>query len=272
MLVGAISLALGLWALVGEIPSIGLAAGIVGLIAGLTALVHDGPTADRQGEHAGASSVPLRPDGVEPPMGPRSPPPPGVHPFPPTVVDTTGPVPRWPDGAERADGAGEPGTPTGDVPGSEALTDPVTELFSEAYMRVALDSRLAAARRHLRPVSLIILEATQGTPEGGSPMATPANVADAIRRTVREADTACRLDDGTFAVILEDTPENGAVWTVERIRRNLVSHSGQHTVWAGVACYPAHAFDSGTLLEQACAALTSARDWNQDRIEVALAE
>ncbi|MCK7470616.1 MAG: GGDEF domain-containing protein [Desulfomicrobium escambiense] len=40
-------------------------------------------------------------------------------------------------------------------------------------------------------------------------------MAEAIRETLREADIACRLDDGTFAVILEDTPENGAVWTVE---------------------------------------------------------
>mgnify|MGYP002063451438 CR=1 FL=1 len=32
------------------------------------------------------------------------------------------------------------------------LTDPATGLFSEGYFRVALDARLSAARRHLRPV------------------------------------------------------------------------------------------------------------------------
>jgi D-serine deaminase-like pyridoxal phosphate-dependent protein len=41
------------------------------------------------------------------------------------------------------------------------------------------------------------------------------------------------------------------------------------TMWAGVACYPAHAFDSGQIVEQAQRALTAARDWRQDRIEVA---
>ncbi len=73
-------------------------------------------------------------------------------------------------------------------------------------------------------------------------------------------------------MILEDTPENGAVWTVERIRRNLVSTAGHHTLWAGVACYPAHAFDSAELRTQVNNALEAAKEWNQDRIEVALTD
>ena len=100
----------------------------------------------------------------------------------------------------------------------------------------------------------------------------PTPRAESIRETVRDADTACRLANGTFAIILEDTPENGAVWTVERVRRNLVSRFGAHTMWAGVACYPAHTFSTDELLEQARLALVSAREWKQDRIEVAIAE
>ena len=59
------------------------------------------------------------------------------------------------------------------------------------------------------------------------------------------------------------------MWTVERTRRNLVSRSGPHTMWAGVACYPAHAFSSDELIGQAKSALDAAQEWNQDRIEVA---
>jgi two-component system cell cycle response regulator len=153
-----------------------------------------------------------------------------------------------------------------------ALTDPSTELFSEAYFHVALESRLAAARRHLRPVSVALLRSVEG-PAGDTVVAPPpTRLADAIRETIRDADIACRLDDGTFAVILEDTPENGAVWTAERIRRNLVSRHGSHTVWAGIACYPAHAFSSDELFRQASTALAAAQDWQQDRIEVAVSE
>lgn len=152
------------------------------------------------------------------------------------------------------------------------LTDADSQLFSEAYFQVALQSRLASARRHLRPVSVCLMEVTEGQADGEGGPAPAARIADAIRQTIREADIACRMDDGTFAVILEDTPENGAVWTVERTRRNLVSRFGTHTMWAGVACYPAHAFSGDELIEQARVALHAAQEWNQDRIEVAAAE
>lgn len=162
-----------------------------------------------------------------------------------------------------------PGTNATDT---KALTDTETALFSEAYFRVALDARIASARRHLRPVAVALVEVAEG--QGGSVAkdADAVKVTGAIRQTLRDADTACRMGDGCFALILEDTPENGAVWTVERIRRNLISRHGQHTLWAGVACYPAHAFSTDELLDQASLALEAAREWKQDRIEVATAE
>ncbi len=164
------------------------------------------------------------------------------------------------------------GVPTAGGSDMSALTDQASQLFSEAYFRVALDARIASARRHLRPVAIALIDAHEGVGSATSSPADPAKAAQSIRETVRDADTACRLTNGTFAIILEDTPENGAVWTVERVRRNLVSRFGNHTMWAGVACYPAHAFSADELLEQAHLALGSAREWKQDRIEVAIAE
>lgn len=152
------------------------------------------------------------------------------------------------------------------------LSDPETNLFSEAYFRVALDARIASARRHLRPVAIAILEVVEGPGMPSAPRADPSKVTGAIRQTLRDADTACRMSDGCYAIILEDTPENGAVWTVERIRRNLTSRYGHHTMWAGVACYPAHAFSADEIMDQSSLALDAAREWNQDRIEVAVTE
>jgi two-component system cell cycle response regulator len=158
-------------------------------------------------------------------------------------------------------------------PGQGALlTDPATGLFSEAYFEVALEARIAAARRRLRPVALVLLDIVDGSTGGDGSHADPAAVTNALRRTLREADTACRLDDGRFALVLEDTPENGAIWTVERIRTHLSEGGARCTVWAGVACYPAHAFDKDEILNQARTALSQAREWRQDRIEVAQAD
>lgn len=174
------------------------------------------------------------------------------------------------EAAVRNAAAATPSAVPTDDPAS--LTDQDSQLFSEAYFKVALDARIASARRHLRPVAIALIDVYEGVAGSGAGPANPSRAAESIRETVRDADTACRLGDGTFAIILEDTPENGAVWTVERVRRNLVSRFGSHTMWAGVACYPAHAFSADELLDQARLALGSAREWKQDRIEVAIAE
>lgn len=159
-----------------------------------------------------------------------------------------------------------------DADATAALTDTATGLFNERFFRVTLETRVSAARRHLRPVAVVLLQVSDGVRDGTPSPTAPAVVAGGVRETLRDADTACRLDDGRFALILEDTPENGAVWTVERIRRALAAnHSGQ-TLWAGIACYPAHAFDAWELYARAARALEAAREWHQDRIEVATAE
>jgi two-component system cell cycle response regulator len=152
---------------------------------------------------------------------------------------------------------------------AEALVDPVTGLYGERYFAVTLASRVAAARRHLRPVAVVLVEVASGVKEGVMTGADPNLVSAHVTATLREADTACHLDRDRFGLVLEDTPENGAVWTVERVRRALSVERKDLTLWAGVACYPAHAFDADDLLARASAALEAAKEWRQDRIEVA---
>ncbi len=149
-------------------------------------------------------------------------------------------------------------------PRSVGITDAETGLFSEAFFLATLDKRVSAARRGLRPLAVVLLEVVDGT----APVA-PRAVAGSLVETLRDADTTCRLVDGRFAVVLEDTNEAGAVWTIERVRRRLVEDDASRTVWAGVACYPAHAFDAAQILEQSRRALDAAKDWGQHRIEVA---
>lgn len=153
--------------------------------------------------------------------------------------------------------------------GRQQIKDAQTGLFTETYFRAAVEARVAAARRHLRPVSVVLLEANSGTPGNRVP-ADPALMSSYLLATLRESDTACRTSKGLYALVLEDTPENGAVWTVERIRRKIGEDDHKLTVWAGVACYPAHAFEVRDLVGKASEALDAAAEWHQDRIEVAI--
>ena len=164
-------------------------------------------------------------------------------------------------------------TPGGDLTGLDLsdtsdLADPATGLLGERYFIITLEARVAAARRHLRPLALILLEAVHD-PTGSAPSIDATIAADVVRETLRDADTLCRLHNGRYAILLEDTPENGAIWTVERIRRRLGEQLDDVTVWAGIACYPANGFDGPEVLDRAREALEQAREWRQDRTEVA---
>lgn len=151
----------------------------------------------------------------------------------------------------------------------DALTDPATGLYSEGYFSVALDARVAAARRDLRPLSVVLLEVMSGLDTGVVRPAEPLPVAAAITATLRGVDTSCRLQHGGYALLLEDTPETSAIWTIERVRRHLADTHPGYTMWAGIACYPAHGFSPPELVAAAEGALELAREWRQDRIEVA---
>jgi GGDEF domain-containing protein len=154
-------------------------------------------------------------------------------------------------------------------PSDEPVHHELTGLFNESYFRATIDTRVLAAKRHLRPVSVALIAVSDGPDRRRT--ADLVKVAHAIKATLRDSDIACHLDDGRFAFILEDTPEDGAVWTLERLRRAIAEVDTNMVQWAGIACYPAHAFNSAELLTKSEEALKTAWDWPQARIEVASA-
>jgi len=153
----------------------------------------------------------------------------------------------------------------------DALLDASTGLYSEGWFTVAVDAGLTQARRDLTPVAIVLMDIVRGLDTGQPEPLEPASVATAIHHTVRENDTACRLLDGGYALVLGDTDDSGAVWTVERIRRLLTAAEDGLTLWAGIACFPAHGLTVDEVLDRADLALDAAREWRQDRIEVAVA-
>ena len=137
--------------------------------------------------------------------------------------------------------------------GAEALVDPVTGSVRRAFFAVTLAQpgrrrppppapRRRRARRGRRPAS-------EGTATPVPPR--PVVVADTLRRRCGRPTRPATSTRDRFGLVLEDTPENGAVWTVERVRRALAAERKDLTLWAGVACYPAHAFDADELLARA---------------------
>jgi hypothetical protein len=161
---------------------------------------------------------------------------------------------------------------SGDLPVDSSLLDPVTQLYAEPFFLATTSWRLGACRRVLRPLAVTLFEVVDGLPKGPVLPSEPKVVAAMLRQTLRASDVGARLYDGTYGLLLEDTPEDGAVWAVERVRRALDAKPGTRVLRAGIACYPGQALTAVEMLDAAHRALAAARQWPQDRIEVALAE
>lgn len=155
---------------------------------------------------------------------------------------------------------------------AEHAFDAASGLYDERYFAVLVQQQVAAARRSLRPLSVVIFEVDSLIePDDATRDQALSVVGDVVRRTLRESDSACRLGDLMVGAILEDTPEAGAVWAAERVRGTLLGSpiGDALTVSAGVACYPTHALGAAELVAQAGRALEGARARGRDRVETA---
>ena len=150
-----------------------------------------------------------------------------------------------------------------------SLLDPASGLFAEPFFLATVSWRLIACRRVLRPLAWALFEVVDGLPNGPVVPSDPRVIAAMIGGTLRSCVVAARMSDGAYGLMLEDTPEDGAVWAVERLRRALGTKPGSRTVRAGVACYPGQALTPTDLVDAARTAYLAAREWPQDRIEVA---
>ncbi len=234
-------------------------AGVVAAVAGVAAVVV--ATSARQ-----RSTPPAERAGVRRPVGD-----PAGEPVVDPVVDLgrvadavvdASSGPRDPSGVDAATAG------PGDAGEEPPHLDP-HGLLGEAFFETTLRGRVAVARRALRPLAVVHFEALE-LDDGGQKGPVPDDeVAEVLHATLREADVAGRLEDGTFCFVLEDTGEDGAVWTAERLRRNLADGDVGRRFRAGVASYPANGLGAEELQAKASAALRAARDWSRDRIEVA---
>jgi hypothetical protein len=170
-------------------------------------------------------------------------------------------------GAETAvrQAAGGPTEPTG----ADFLIETESGLRGEAYFQASFEDRMATARRHLRPITLVLCEMVPATAAGREmrPEDAPI-VARSLERTLRESDLACRLDDGRFVLLLDDTPDTSAVWAMERLR-NQIQMQLPLRVRAGIASYPTHGLETHEVLDHATRALAEAGSMHHDGIQVA---
>ena len=145
--------------------------------------------------------------------------------------------------------------------GPESVFDQETGLLDERVFVVSFERKVAAARRHLRPLSLVLLDLGSELPvHPYERVRALTRFGDVLRNTLRDSDIACRLGDSVFGLILEDTAESGAVWATERLQIALSGEDRPPSqMVAGVASYPNHGLAAQDVLSRAQEALSRAR-------------
>jgi diguanylate cyclase (GGDEF)-like protein len=155
-----------------------------------------------------------------------------------------------------------------------ARTDPLTGLRNRRAYDEILGIELARADRTGQPLSLIIGDVDHfkgvndrlGHPTGDDVL---RRVAALLEQSGRRVGVAVRLGGEEFALLLPATDAGGANRVAQRVGENLRRAFHRDpvpvTMSFGIASYPLHATDAGSLFEAADAALLAAKAQGRDR-------
>ena len=148
--------------------------------------------------------------------------------------------------------------------GELAQRDRITGLLSGRRQLTWLEAELARARRHHHEVALVFIR-----PDGLDALGDDDEArlelleatAEVIGNELRATDVALRFDAETFALILAETPTEGARVAAERVRLLLpqrLAGAGGVTVSSGIATFPRDASTNEELTQIAEYALERA--------------
>jgi diguanylate cyclase (GGDEF)-like protein len=164
---------------------------------------------------------------------------------------------------------------------AEARVDPKTGLVNARHFGNELSTELARALRFARPLSVLMadLDLLRSINNEHGHLAGDAvirGVADTLRSTLRDYDTACRFGGEEFAVLLPETTPERAFEIAERIRSAVARRTFRHdgpghqsvraTISIGVASFPRDTADPDELLHTADLALYRAKRAGRNRI------
>jgi diguanylate cyclase (GGDEF)-like protein len=165
---------------------------------------------------------------------------------------------------------------------SQSIRDPLTGLFNRRFLEESLERECRRAARADRALSLLMLDVdhfktfndTFGHDAGDAVL---REVGAVLRTFFRGEDVACRYGGEEFALLLADTPSEGAAQRADRLRHHVERLSltfrrrplGPLTISVGIASLPSHASTAESLLRLADQALYRAKHEGRNRVVVA---
>ena len=165
-----------------------------------------------------------------------------------------------------------------EVLNEQATHDGLTKLINYQHFQNIMDDELYRSKRYRFPLTLMMLDLdyfkkvndTYGHLAGDYVLRV---VSEYLRQAMRQSDVVARYGGEEFAVLLPETPAEGAFILAERLREKLASvelNYGEHklhvTMSVGIAAYSAKDDDSNTdLIRKADKALYLAKESGRNR-------
>ncbi len=162
----------------------------------------------------------------------------------------------------------------------KVVQDPLTEINNRRYLDETLPRELARARREGHPVAVIMLDLdhfkqvndTYGHAAGDEVLKALAAL---LKHSARESDLICRYGGEEFVVVMPGMTAERALQRIDLWRTELAERRIRYgdrdirvTLSAGVAGFPAHGDDMGTLLVRADEMLYRSKTEGRNRVTV----
>ena len=161
-----------------------------------------------------------------------------------------------------------------------ASTDPLTGLHNRGYVDDRFANELSRARRYNKPLTIAVIDAdrfkllndTHGHPAGDLVL---QKIAETLRNSFRQSDTAGRYGGEEFVVILPETDIEAAQRKLESLRESIANtpivlaprgEKIQVTISAGLSSFPQDGEDASELFALADDRMFQAKKEGRNRV------
>lgn len=141
----------------------------------------------------------------------------------------------------------------GQVLGATILFSDLRERYNQGYFKEILRDEIRRAKRYGHQFNIVFVHIQDMADVSHYNIEIINKLCSYVNKIIRESDRAVRYSGNEIAILLPETPYNGALTFVQRFTKGLQKESffGKMRISIGIACYPLDGTTSEDLIQTA---------------------